>query len=136
MIQIIHGKKGTGKTKRILAMSEQAVKDQKGSVVFVDFDNRKMFDIKPEIRFVNGGEYGCDSPEMFLGLVTGMLALNYDINVIFVDATLKLIKKDLACCEEFFTRLNALSEKHNVQIVLSVNIGDEEAPEYLAQYYI
>ena len=136
MIQVIHGKKGSGKTKKILDMANQAIAEHKGDVVFVDNDNRYMFDLRHEIRFVNGGEYNCDSPEMFFGFLCGMLAQNFDISVVFVDAFLKLVKKDISECEGFFTRLEELSVRHNVQFVISVNVDDAVAPEYLKKYFI
>lgn len=136
MIQVIHGKKGSGKTKKILDMANEAISQHKGDVVFVDNDNRYMFDLRHEVRFVNGGEYGCDSPEMFFGFLCGMLAQNFDINVIFIDAFLKLVKTDVANTETFFTRLEALSLRHNVRFVISVNVDDAETPEYLKKYLI
>ena len=57
MIQVIYGKKGSGKTKRILDMANHMVDTQHGDVVFVDDDNRYMFDLRHEVRFVNAGEY-------------------------------------------------------------------------------
>ena len=45
MIQVIYGKKGSGKTKRILDMANHMVDTQHGDVVFVDDDNRN-FDVK------------------------------------------------------------------------------------------
>ena len=40
MIQVIHGRKGSGKTKRIIDLANDAIKEQKGDVVFVDEDNQ------------------------------------------------------------------------------------------------
>ncbi len=136
MIQVIHGKKGTGKTKRILDMANDAVKLHKGDIIFVDDDNRYMYDLRHEVRFVNGSEYGCDSPEMFLGFLCGMMSQNFDINVIFVDAFLKLVKADPADTEMFFERLSALSETHRVDIVISCSVDDTVAPEFLKKYFI
>ena len=136
MIQVIHGKKGSGKTKRILDMANAAIKEHKGDVIFLDDDNRYMFDLRHEVRFVNAREYGCDSPEMFFGFLCGMLAQNFDISVIFVDAFLKLVKTDVENTEVFFTRLEDLSEKHGVEFVLSVNCDDAVAPEFIKKYFI
>ena len=136
MIQIIHGKKGTGKTKKILDMANEAVKDFKGDIIFVDDDNRYMFDLKHEIRFVNAGEYGCNSPEMFLGFICGMLSQNFDISVNFVDAFLKLVKCDVEKTEELFARLEALTTAHNVQVIISCSVDDEAAPEFMKKYFI
>lgn len=136
MIQVIHGKKGSGKTKRILDMANDAIKEHKGDVIFIDDDNRYMFDLRHEIRFVNAGEYGSDSPAMFFGFLCGMLAQNFDISVVFVDAFLKLVKADAADTEEFFRRLDQISIKHNVQFVLSVSCDDAVAPEFIKKYFI
>ena len=88
------------------------------------------------MRFVNAGEYGSDSPEMFFGFICGMLAQNFDISIIFVDAFLKLVKTEVENTEKFFARLDQLSEKHNVQFVLSVNCDDAVAPEFIKKYFI
>jgi hypothetical protein len=136
MIQIIHGKKGTGKTKRILDLANRAIADQKGDIVFIDDDNRYMFDLRHEVRFVNAGEYGMVSPEMFLGFLSGMIAQNFDVSQVYIDAFLKLIKTDIKKTEWFFTRLEELSDKHNISFVLSISGDDEDMPAYLQKFYI
>ena len=52
MIQIISGVKGSGKTKRILDMTNDALKVEHGVIVFIDDDKRYMYDLRHEIRFV------------------------------------------------------------------------------------
>ena len=140
MIQVIHGKKGSGKTKRILDMANEAIKEHKGDVIFVDDDNRYMFDLRHEVRFVNARDYWPDvntgSPEMFFGFLCGMLAQNFDISVIFVDAFLKLVKADVNDTEAFFARLEKLSAAHNVHFILSVSCDDTVAPAFLKKYFI
>ena len=136
MIQIIHGKKGSGKTKKILDLAIQTVKNATGDIVFVDDDARYMFDLPHEIRFVNAGEYGVNSPDMCLGFLSGMLTQNFDISVIFVDAFMKLVKVPAEELEPFFTRLAAISEAHHVDFVISASVDDAVAPEFLKQYFI
>ena len=136
MIQVIHGKKGSGKTKRILDLANEAIKEHKGDVIFIDDDNRYMYDLRHEVRFVNAGDYGSDSPEMFFGFLCGMLAQNFDISVIFVDAFLKLVKADVEKTQDFFSRLEKLSVAHNVDFILSVSCDDAVAPEFIKKYFI
>ena len=57
MIQVIAGKKGSGKTKRIIDMANQATQESKHDIVFIDDDNRYMFDLRHEVRFINASEY-------------------------------------------------------------------------------
>ncbi|NLE19305.1 MAG: ATP-binding protein [Clostridiales bacterium] len=136
MIQVIHGKKGSGKTKRIIDMANDAIKNQKGDVVFVDDDNRYMFDLRHEIRFVNAGEYGMVGPEMFYGFLCGMLAQNFDVTVVFIDAFLKLVNVKPNETEWFFKNLESLGEKRNLTFILSVGCDDSDAPEYIRKHFI
>ena len=57
MIQVIAGNKGSGKTKRLIDIANDALKSEHGLVVFVDDDKRYMYDLRHEIRFVDAGEY-------------------------------------------------------------------------------
>lgn len=136
MIQIIHGKKGSGKTKKILDLAVQTVKNATSDIVFVDDDTRYMFDLPHEIRFVNAGEYGVNSPDMCLGFLSGMLTQNFDISVIFVDAFMKLVKAPAESLEPFFTRLEAISKAHHVDFVISASVDDAVAPDFLKKYFI
>ena len=136
MIQIIHGKKGSGKTKRIIEMTNHAINDQHGDVIFIDDDNRYMFDLRHEVRFVNAGEYGMVSPEMFYGFLCGMLSQNFDVTQVFIDAFLKLVRVDPQETGWFFEKLAALSDKHNLTFVLSVSCDDEAAPDFMRKYFI
>ncbi|MDD2648489.1 MAG: hypothetical protein PHI27_00845 [Eubacteriales bacterium] len=136
MIQVISGKKGSGKTKRLIDMANAAMAQQHGDVIFLDDDNRYMFDLRHEIRFINAGDYHLLNAEMFSGFLTGMLASNFDISVIFVDAFKKLAKNDLDSLSWFFERLEQLSQKHSVDFVLSVSGAPEELPDFINKYAI
>lgn len=136
MIQVIHGLKGSGKTKRIIDMANESIKQQKGDVVFVDDDNRYMFDLRHEIRFVNAGEYNMAGPEMLYGFLCGMLAQNFDVTLVFIDAFLKLVHAKPDDTEWFFKSLESLSAKRNINFVLSVSMDDADAPEFIRKYFI
>ena len=136
MIQVIAGKKGSGKTKRILDMANLATKDSKHDIVFIDDDNRYMFDLRHEVRFINASEYDLLSDHMFMGLLCGIVAQNFDVGLICIDAFKKLIKSELDSTEWFFQRLEKLSEKHNVNFVISISADVEELPEYIKKHVI
>ena len=53
MIQLVFGEKGSGKTKKILEIANQAAEQAKGSVVFIDEDDRYMYDLNLSVRFIN-----------------------------------------------------------------------------------
>ena len=128
--------KSSGKTKRIIDMANNAVKEQNGIVVFIDDDNRYMFDVQQPVRFVNAGEYGMSSPEMFYGFLCGMASQNFDISYVVIDAFLKLVNVAPNETEWFFQRLTELAEKNDITFVLSVSCDDSEAPDYIQKHFI
>ncbi len=136
MIQVIAGKKGSGKTKRIIDMANQATQESTHDIVFIDDDNRYMFDLRHEVRFINAGEYDLLSDQMFMGFLCGAVAQNFDVGLIFIDAFKKLIKSELGTTEWLFKRMEAISEKHSVDFVLSISAGVDELPEFIQKYVI
>lgn len=136
MIKIIAGNKGSGKTKRLIDMTNETAKVSAGSVVFLDKDNSYMYEVDRDVRFVNVNDYRVNSAEMFLGFLGGMLASNYDISTIFIDAFLKLIKIDLAAADWFFASLEEYGQKHDVTFVLSVSADPETLPDFAKGYVI
>lgn len=136
MIQIIAGNKGSGKTKRLIDMTNRTAHETAGDVTFLDDDNRYMFDIDHRVRFINAGEYHVHTPEMFLGFLSGMLSQNFDISYIFIDAFTKLCKTDLNEAAWLFEALEELSAKHQVNFVLSVSADPGVLPDFIRKYII
>ena len=136
MIQVIAGKKGSGKTKRIIDMANQASQESKHDIVFIDDDNRYMFDLRHEVRFINASEYELLSDHMFMGFLCGVVAQNFDVGLIFIDAFKKLIHNELATSEWVFKRLETISSNHNVDFVISVSAGPEQLPDFIKPYVI
>ena len=136
MIQIIAGKKGSGKTKRLIDLTNTTAKESNSDVIFLDDDNRYMFDVDHKVRFVNVADYHVNTPEMFTGFLCGMLSSNFDIGTIFVDSFLKLCKQELNACEGVVNTLKELCDKHNVNFVLSLSADLAEVPEFMKEYLI
>jgi hypothetical protein len=136
MIQVIAGKKGSGKTKRLIDLTNTTARAAEHDVIFLDDDNRYMFDVDHKVRFINAEDYHIHNADMFIGFVCGMLSSNYDIGSVFIDAFLKVSHKDLQDTEEVIRSLAELSEKHDVDFVLSLSADPEELPEHLKQYLI
>ena len=139
MIQVIAGHKGSGKTKRLIDIANEALKVEHGIIAFIDDDKRYIYDLRHEIRFVDASEYtavkGCEA-EVFFGFLSGMLAVNYDLSLVCVDAFMKLVKTPLCEMESFFNRLSALSETSKCAFVLNVSCDTEELPEFVKPYVI
>ena len=136
MIQIIFGKKGSGKTKRILDMANASVKEAKGNVLFVDDDKSYTLSLKPQIRFIDASEYQVKGVEPFYGFLAGILAGNYDISVIYIDAFLKLVKADPDALVDFFDKLERLVAEAGCDMVISFSEDAANVPESIRKYQI
>lgn len=136
MIQIIFGKKGSGKTKRILDMANASVNEAKGNVLFVDDDRRYTLSLKPQVRFIDASEYAVKGVESFYGFLAGILAGNYDISVVYIDAFLKLVNATEEQLIAFFAKLERLVESANCDIVISYSEDTANVPECIRKYQI
>jgi len=136
MIQIIAGKKGSGKTKRLIDMTNTTAKESNADVIFLDADDRYMYEVDHRVRFVNVNDYHVNSTEMFMGFLCGMLSSNFDIGTIFIDSFLKLCKKEETECEEVMNTLKGLCVKNNVNFVISLSADAETVPEFMKEYLI
>ncbi len=136
MIQVIAGKKGSGKTKRIIDMANQVSVESHHDTVFVDDNNRYMLDLRHEVRFINAGEYDLLSDHMFMGLVCGIVAQNFDVGAIFIDAFKGLIHAELESSQWLFDRMADISEKHNLDFVISISADPAELPEFIQKHLI
>lgn len=141
LIQIILGDKGSGKTKRLIDLVNESLKNEHGDIIFIDDDKRYMYDLRHEIRFVDASEYPvghkCQASEM-LGFICGMLSANFDLSLIAMDAFMKLVRTPLDDPEMkvFFEKLEALSEAHHCNFLISVSAQAESVPEYIRKYVI
>ena len=136
MIELIYGKKGSGKTKRLLGMVNAEVETAKGDVVFIDDDKRYMYDVKREIRFVDTSEYGIEGVDRLYGLICGMLAQNFDITAIYIDAFLKIIGKKPEELEEFMDGIKKLHKDTGCKFIFIVSADEKEAPAFLKEYIV
>ncbi len=136
MIRVIAGKKGSGKTKRLIDLTNTTAKEASHDVIFLDDNNRYMFDVDHKVRFINAEEYHVHNADMFVGFVCGMLSSNFDVGTVFVDAFLKLAHVTAEESEPIFRALSELGTKHQVDFVLSMSVDPEEVPDFAKQFLI
>ena len=128
MITLILGLKGSGKTKKLMAMCNAAVEQSKGNVVFIEKDNNLTYDISHKARLVAAEDYAIKGFAALYGYIAGMCAGNYDITDIFVDSVLKIGGADLDELADFVEKLSKLE----ANIVMSVSAAKEDIPARVA----
>lgn len=134
MIKLITGVPGTGKTKTLISMVNEAVKTSKGNVVCMEKGIKLRFDVDYNARLINTDEYLINDAQSLFGFVSGVIASNHDVTEIFIDAALKICNNDIAAFEKAVLELNGLSEKTGVNIVLTSSIPKGNEPESIKQF--
>lgn len=133
MVELLIGKKGTGKTKALIESVNNASSVAKGNVVFIsDNTSRSMYDIKSKVRMADTSEFDIKSYSEFLGFICGIVSRDFDITNIFIDGIFRIVgTTELDGFESFLNRLEDMSAKFDIQFVISVSIDAETAPEYI-----
>ena len=85
MIQIITGDKGKGKTKVLIDKVNNEVKVVAGSVVFIDNNNKHLYELSNRVHMINCTNYEVNNLEMFAGFVLGIISQTKDIEKIYID---------------------------------------------------
>lgn len=129
MVQIIVGVKGKGKTKRLLEMANEAVKNAKGTVVYLDKSAKHMYELSNKIRLINVNDYEIMSSDGFTGFVSGIISQDHDLETMFLDSFLKLANLEGGDITPVIDTLEKIGEKYNVNFVLSVSMDAADLPE-------
>ena len=137
MVSILMGLKGSGKTKRLVEMVREAVKEETGDVVCIEKERKLTYDIPYQARLIEAGAYDIGSYEFLKGLICGIHAGNYDITHFFIDNFYKLVNdKSPDAFASFISWLERFSENEHISFVLSVTSDPEAVPESLKNYLI
>ena len=133
MVELLIGKKGTGKTKALIENVNNALSVAKGNVVFISNDtSSNMYDIKSKVRMADTSEFDIDTYSEFLGFICGIISRDFDITNIYIDGIFKIVGTDnLDGFEEFLSRLDAIGKSLNISFVITVSIDADAAPDYI-----
>ena len=136
MIKIIAGEKGEGKTKKLIEMPNEAAKTAKGHVVFIDDDNRHMYDLHYNIRFVKTN-YKMDDQRILFGFICGILSQDSDIEQIYIDGLHNIVTNLTAeGISTFVTELEGISASENVDFNLIISGKTDALPENAKKYVL
>lgn len=134
MLKLMIGVKGTGKTKALIEMVNEAVKASSGSVVCIEKGEKLRYDVKYQVRLVNTEEYLVTDAHSLYGFIAGMLASNHDVTELFIDSALKICNNDVASFEELVEKTNTLIEKTGTKVFMTSSMPVEDASDILKKY--
>lgn len=129
MVQLIVGKKGKGKTIQLLDKVNSEIKVVTGNVVYLDKSMDHMYELNNKIRLIDVSQYMIESPEEFLGFVSGIISQDHDLQQMYFDSFLKISCLDKADVEAVIAKLEKISECKGVDFIISMSLGEDELPE-------
>ena len=129
MINVFIGKKGSGKTKKLIDYANRAVEKSNGNVVVIEKGLKLTYDISHRARLIDSDAYGIQGLEALEGFLCGICAGNYDVTDILLESTVKIIGTDMAALSELIAKMAKLSETANVTFTLSISADESELPE-------
>ena len=135
MVRLIMGTKGSGKTKQLIELINNAAKDEPGNVVCIEANRNLTYDIHYHIRLIDAQEYKLNSYDMFRGFISGLYAGNYDITNIFIDNLGKIVKNpDVQDMETFLQWMDGFGEKNGIKFVATLSADPETATDVMRRY--
>ena len=132
MIKLFIGSKGSGKTKTLIELTNNAAQTSNGSVVCIEKGDKLKHEITYKARLIDTDAYAICDAEALYGFIAGILASNSDITDIFVDSSLKICGNDAAALENMLPNLEKIAD--GVNLVMSASIAVEEAPAGIKKY--
>jgi len=122
MVKFIVGEKGTGKSKKLVALANQTAKTTEGNLVFIDDNKVPALTLHHSIRLVVTSSYNITNHMEFLGFLCGILSQNSDIVEIYVDGLTNIVgnidEQDLI---NFANKLQTASKENNVNFIITIN---------------
>lgn len=137
MVKVIMGNRGSGKTKQVIELVNEAVNVEAGSVVCVERGQNLRFNIKYSAKLIDLSEYPMEAGYEYLyAFVCGLYSGNYDITHIFIDSLCKIVPGPCDNeTEKFLDWLNAFGEKHGIKFTITISDDASLAPEGIKKYF-
>ena len=128
MLKLIIGKKGSGKTKKLIDAVTCAADVSNGNVVCIEKSSTLTLSITHRVRLVDTDHYEISGYEAFYGFISGICAGNYDVTHIGIDAILRICNRNYDELAAFFKKLDALSKDANVEFIVTVSADKADLP--------
>ena len=136
MVKLFMGLKGSGKTKQLIELVKQALREENGDVVCLEKGSKLTYDIPHKARLIFANQYDFGTFDFLKGFISGLNASNYDISHIFIDSLQKMTDvSDMAALEEFLNWLARFSEKESVRFTITLSAEPSLATERIREFF-
>ena len=131
MIKYILGAKGAGKTRWLIDNANEDMKNGNGNIAFVEVDDDHIFSLDYNVRLINADNFRLNDKESFYGFICGLLAMDYDLEKIYIDGIYKVIHLRIEDLEFLKNKLEKVEDLKDKEIYINVDYLPEDMPESL-----
>jgi energy-coupling factor transporter ATP-binding protein EcfA2 len=134
MLKLIAGKKGSGKTKQLITMVNEAVGTSNGKVVCIEKGSKLTYDVNHDARLLNTDDFNVSDYDSFYGFLAGIVASDYDVKEIYVDSIAKIVGDDPDKIGEFLAKVDSIASKDEINFTITVSSDEKALPENIAKF--
>ena len=136
MVKLIMGLKGSGKTKQLIELVNNAVNEESGDVVCIEKGAKLTFDIPYKVRLVEASQYEFDGYDFLKGFISGLHSANYDITHVFIDSVLRILDRGVdGDAEDFFDWCEDFSVRENVKFTITISADISLATDRIKKFF-
>ncbi|WP_235700125.1 hypothetical protein [Clostridium senegalense] len=134
MINVFCNEKGSGKTKALVNLANEKACKAKGNIVYIDDDNKMLFQLDRNIRFVCAEDFKLKTAKEIEGFLCGIVSQDYDVEYVMVDGIMK--KVDIEEMPKLFDKIKYLVDNHNIKFYINISGNSEELPKEVRKYVV
>ncbi|MDZ5254206.1 hypothetical protein [Clostridium sp. LIBA-8841] len=135
MIQLFFNQRGAGKSKNLVKLANEEIEKSKGSIIFIDDDNKRMLQLNKKVRLIPMNNYCVNSYEQFYGFLQGIVSRDYDIESIYIDSIANILEDvNLEELESYLERIELMSRELDVNVFVTVHGDIERMSENIKKY--
>jgi hypothetical protein len=134
MISLIIGKKGSGKTKKMVDLVNSTTEKSNGNVVCIEKEANLTFNVTNKARLLDTDYYSISGADALYGFICGICAGNYDVTDVFIDAIFKIVGKNYDMVSDLIAKLDKLSKDSDVNFYLTISADKDALPKEMFRY--
>ena len=139
MVNVIMGNRGSGKTKRVIDMVNEAVNKESGHVVCLEKGQNLRFNITYNAKLIDCERicHGSSIMTVCLSLFVGFTAAITILRICFIDSLYKITgDDDDSKAVDFLHRLSEFADQTNVKFTITISADIDSASPELQKFII
>ncbi|EGS9999797.1 ATP-binding protein [Clostridium perfringens] len=135
MIQLFFNQRGAGKSKNLVKLANEEIEKSKGSIIFIDDDNKRMLQLNKKVRLIPMDNYCINSYDQFYGFLQGIISRDYDVESIYIDSIANILEDiELEDLENYLGKIELMSRELDVNVFVTIHGDVKVMPENIKKY--